>query len=126
MKLSEAIMLGSTTCKMERANWNTCAIGCAGTAVGIEVSASLRSSLLRARRILQEWPWLNCLSEREYCYSEEIWTRFDNEVVPGYMTLEQLVDYVKSVEPDCGECKQFSCSCKKTEVEVERSEKVLG
>ena len=36
MKLSEAIMLGSSTCKMERGNWNTCALGAAANAIGIE------------------------------------------------------------------------------------------
>ena len=35
------------------------------------------------------------------------------------MTLEQLVDYVRSIEPDC-DCNRFHCDCKaKQEVSAE-------
>ena len=35
MRLSTAMMLGSTTCKMVPADWNSCGLGCAANAVGI-------------------------------------------------------------------------------------------
>ena len=132
MKLSEAMLLGSATCKMVAGDWNSCALGAAGNAVGIPQFDNI---LARALWIQDTWPWLRNISRvQEYKgaeltinYCEEIWTRFDNEVVGGAMTLEQLVDYVKSIEPQCGECNKFECTCVKAEVEqtegvtVERS-----
>jgi hypothetical protein len=35
------------------------------------------------------------------------------------MTFEQLVDYVRSVEPSCGECNRFECTCVKSAAPAE-------
>jgi hypothetical protein len=113
MKLSEAMMLGSVTCKMIPGDWNSCALGCAGNAIGIPKSVML-DGLGRAEAIRAYWPWLAKTSQPYVPWSEEIWQRFDKGVCEGEMTMEQLADYVRSVEPSCGECNVFQCSCPKT------------
>lgn len=99
MRLSEAINLGSTTVKMEPANISCCALGAACNAVGISDDAD-RYSAMRAR-----WPWLNSggyvTADGYSCRAATaIYTRFDENVCGGEMTLEQLIDYVRSIEPD--------------------------
>ena len=58
MKLSEAMMLGSTTCKMVRGDWNSCALGCAGNAVGIANFDTIKGEG-RIFPIYDYWPWLS-------------------------------------------------------------------
>jgi hypothetical protein len=140
MKLSEAMMLGSTTCKMEAGNWDSCALGCAGNAVGIEQTKYPVNSLLPDgvtppwKAIYNQWPWLeqnredsspvnyvmpNGTFETRINYlnceflpaATHIYNRFDSMVCKGLMTLEQLVDYVRSIEPECGDCNRFDCLC---------------
>lgn len=112
MKLSEAIMLGSVTCKMEPGNMNSCAFGAALNAVGVPQESW---AAMRYTPLVKMWPWLRLhggtiqLSD----LGETIYRKFDLEVCTGSMTLEQLVDYVRSIEPDCGECNQFACTCTK-------------
>jgi hypothetical protein len=60
---------------------------------------------IRLSHIYQAWPWL----EGELLQS--VWQMFDNEVCKGTKTLEQLADHVRSIEPQCGECNMFKCSC---------------
>ena len=119
MKLSEAMMLGSTTCKMIRGDWNSCALGCAGNAIGIP-QATIRSSGLylidddrtsRSTLIKFAFPWIMDRSKDGYSHEMAIWERFDFDVIEGKMTLEQLVDYVRSIEPECGECNEYQCTC---------------
>lgn len=102
MKLSTAMMLGSTTCKMKPGKISSCAIGAALNALGEPVKG-------RYGRAEELWPWLSTE------YFGVITAKFDTEVCYGHMTLEQLVDYVRSVEPSCGECNRFNCSCVKSE-----------
>lgn len=124
MKLSVAIMLGSTTCRMIPNDWNSCALGAAGNAIGIpEATAKIGcfsnqlcpDGLIRLIHIQAEWPWLqgNLL--------ESVWRMFDYEVCGGKKTLEQLVDYVSSIEPQCGDCNRFVCTCQKEATEMEPS-----
>lgn len=116
MRLSEAMLLGSTTCKMVPGDWNSCALGCAGNAVGLAPGVKAKGED-RAKLIHAVWPWLadspNLMSSGEEIVGL-IWQQFDYDVCGGTMTLEQLVDYVRSIEPDCGECNQFQCSCPQT------------
>lgn len=110
MRLSEAIMLGSTTCKMVAGDWNSCALGCAGNAVGIEqgdANYKMSDGRRRWHHIDDAWPWLS----KEPILSWDIWLMFDNEVCEGKKTLEQLADFVRSIEPDCGECNLRKCVC---------------
>lgn len=115
MRLSDAMMLGSVTCRMEKYNWNSCALGCAGNAVGIPNWGNVGRK--RHDLIFQAWPWL---LERCHCamclavtvdriryqgvahhetYCDHITAAFDGQIVYGEMTLEALIDWVRSVEP---------------------------
>lgn len=119
MRLSEAMMLGSVTCKLIPADWNSCAFGCAGNAVGIEQASAkghgsqvLPDGRMRLGVIREYWPWL---SNSELF--DSIWRMFDCEVCfDRTKTLEQVADYVRSIEPSCGECNRFDCTCKPAEV----------
>lgn len=126
MKLSEAMMLGSTTCKMIPGDWNSCALGCAGNAVSIPqgvglaclIGADSDGPIYRNRLIYDAFPWLlECTPEGSW--SGIVWYIFDNQVCLGKVTFEQLVDYVASVEPECGECNRFECTCRPTLFEAE-------
>lgn len=115
MKLSEAMMLGSVTCKMVPLNMNSCAFGAALNALGVPQE---EPSYMRYPSLRRLFPWLIDDESRLSDQAKEIYGRFDYEVCEGEMTLEQLVDYVRSIEPDCGECNQFACICTKPAPEV--------
>lgn len=99
MRLSTAMMLGSVTCKMVPGNWNSCAIGSAANAVGIPNWGN--EGIGRHVLIWQYWPWLGSLCS---CgcgsFGSHIWNAFDDNVCKGKMTIEQLIDWVRSVEPE--------------------------
>jgi hypothetical protein len=115
MRLSEAMMLGAATCKMEAYDIDTCALGSALNAVGVpQRSWDPLDSIFRYRQVESRWPWV---------YSSpvgltQIVDLFDRKVCSGEMTFEQLVDYVRSIEPDCGNCNRFDCTCTKTKAET--------
>jgi hypothetical protein len=126
-------MLGSTTCKMLAGDWNTCALGAAGNAVGLMknfefVFGGVRYEFDRRHElILKTWPWLedapNGLSRKDF--DEIIFTKFDDKVCAGLRSLEWLIDYVVRVEPSCGECNRFECACTLAVV-IEAKEGVLS
>jgi hypothetical protein len=128
MRLSEAIMLGSATCKLSPADINACAFGCALNSMGVPHSSLFPETngiggkeyarYLEARRI---WPWIgDIMQSGAVSFGTHIFTAFDNNVCSGEMTLEQLVDYVRSIEPDC-DCNRFNCDCAKPgEVSVQQ------
>lgn len=127
MRLSEAIMLGSTTCKMEPLNINSCAYGCALNALGVPKDESVGvdgEHLYRYVALKKIWPWT---ADAEVGMSDlgvSVYQKFDSEVCEGEITLEQLADYVRSIEPDCGECNRFNCTCAKSEAVPESVEAV--
>lgn len=103
MRLSEAILLGRVTiidpapCDITR-----CALGMAANAVGVERTTNA---------VIGRWPWLLKLSDSRCpvmgsCYTGQVFYSvlvhiFDSHVILGHdWTLEQLVDWVCSVEPD--------------------------
>jgi hypothetical protein len=120
-------MLGSVLVEMEPGNWNTCALGVAGSAAGIRVyingwneDGEREEVEDREKAICLQWPWLNdkCFDEDgdSSPFQNEIFNRFDDLVCIGAMTFEQLVDYVRCIEPACGECNRFECTCVPAEV----------
>ena len=128
MKLSDAIVLGSTTCKLEARNWNACAVGVAANAVGIVRSFStticgIRIQSDREGQINRRWPWLgSCLAtyadiRYHWSFLQEIVFRFDRRVCESGEAnpkkFEELVAFIRSVEPSCGDCNQFTCTCAK-------------
>jgi hypothetical protein len=137
MKLSEAMMLGSATCQMVEGNWNTCALGAAATAAGVRLylddqwndDGDLESLDDREREIVAMWPWIDNPTTppeelRDPTWKEAIFNRFDDGVCKGGMTFEALVDYVRSIEPECNECNRFECSCQKASAKESISEAV--
>jgi hypothetical protein len=138
VKLSEAMMLGSTTCKMVPGDWNTCALGAAANAVGIAKQMIIHRDLItgtvfltnRASAIWARWPWLatHPSLRGNVGIGLIVASKFDNSVCRGLMTFEQLVDWIRSIEPDCGECNMYQCACQKTEVteSISSSESILA
>ena len=122
MRLSDAMLLGSTTTKMERGNWSNCALGVAANAAGIARPSVVRlcgvtidTTDVRVQAIYQRWPWLREPSGGWWGNDRmhEITQAFDYQVaVPtAKMTLEQLIARVRAAEPECGECCQRACAC---------------
>lgn len=114
MKLSEAMMLGSVTCKMEPMDINSCAYGCALNALGVpEEETRLQGGeiVFRYEKVRRIWPWTTDDGFSMSRLGQSVYEKFDLEVCTGEMSLEQLVDYVRSIEPDCGECNRFECTC---------------
>ncbi len=123
MRLSEAILLGRVTMhKTFPGHLDGCALGMAANARGI-----LRDYLT----ISTEWPWLNerrrppcgCnLSANEGTFlttTRCITHLFDSHVVRNFSwTFEQLVDWVRSVEPAEPEGEHFEIEAKETGVNV--------
>lgn len=99
MKLSEAIVLGSVLVEMKPGCWSTCALGGAARAVGIPPTPE---------SVLDQWPWLEPYAEAALT---QIVTWFDDWVCEGEMTLDELADIVRRMEPSCGQCNVHDCPC---------------
>jgi len=117
MRLSDAAALGDSLRERNsrvylRKNgdgWCGCAIG------GAVLAAGSKSELDRE----QLFPWLgeynfldplNSVENFGWNFDSSISERFFR-VMRGDMTFEELIAYVRSVEPSCGECNRFQCSC---------------
>jgi hypothetical protein len=120
MKLSDAMVLGSVTCRMVAGDWNACAVGAAANAIGIPPQAVGTSGNDRERAISAAWPWLTRRSGEARCacafcpevsWMQSITKRFDDKVCRGQMTFEALVELVKKVEPECVGCDSPGCTC---------------
>ena len=108
MRLSDAIALGRTLVKpmagkpLSKDNDYGCTIGMALRAVGRAYNCSQSDEQNWNwwpvyQQFLEEWPWT--LSHPVINMSD-IFRRFDREVMQGTMTLDQLIDWVRSVEPE--------------------------
>ena len=115
MRLSEAIMLGRHTIQSpECGNINACAIPMALNSVGRDLLYCEDGNLPYAT-ITEQWPWLEEIADNgggvkcPCCpsvlgYSEIVWHPFDCHVMgnfPNYprLTLEQMCDWIRSIEP---------------------------
>ncbi len=77
----------------------------------------------RYDEMLKMWPWLNAAvpwvqtaqqhdgGRKSVACWNLVAGRFDMVVCRGEQTLEQLVDTVVSMEPECGDCNRFRCTC---------------
>jgi hypothetical protein len=120
-KLSTMMMLGAgmienfnpdTYLRNDAGKWCGCAIGMACLAAG-EESASHRHNI---------FPWLNTNPEgssvnydtvisqkfRDVCYQAQNESRAPS--------LDGLADWIRSVEPECGECNMHNCICAEMKV----------
>jgi hypothetical protein len=89
-------------------NWNCCALGVAANAVGIPASEDGSVLGLRDRRrsIPLEWPWL------KESYDNTNYMMYISNSFEFYgLSIPSLVEFIRSVEPDCGECNNFQCTC---------------
>ena len=130
-KLSTMIMMGSTLLERfdpltylecdEEGKWYGCAIGMACKAVGVP-----------SAKKYEMWPWLYELSRNGFRYVSYVSCMFrtvcgldpmGNSDAPIAHTIEEIVDWVKLVEPECGECNRFQCSCVQR-ISVEEAEEV--
>jgi hypothetical protein len=131
MKLSEAILLGDSLRKRDPRAFLYeidgeacgCALGGAELAVGVGVKDPYAF-----RRI---WPWTQKQTDGSITLEDEIGFGDVRSTHPGFTdvykgkaTIEQLADYVRSVEPECGECNQFECTCDHSTKEAAVEEKV--
>jgi hypothetical protein len=105
LKLSDAISLGMTLSPVREATWTGCALGLAANACGVP------KSVCRWELIRQTWPWIESL---HFYYETQIIRQFDTQVIAGTMTMEELIAYVRSVEPQC-DCNTFGCCCARIE-----------
>lgn len=110
MKLSVAMVLGSTIGPLRSSDINSCALGAAANAVGIpeHIYTCDRAMTDRYDAIGERWPWLARSNNQRML---EIIKLFDVRVSDGDMTFEQLVAYVRSVEPECESCCDRDCCC---------------
>jgi hypothetical protein len=134
MKASEAVLLGALVTP-DPQPWNIkyCALGMMANAMNMPSGEGRRVALGKM------WPWLTeadnpwfrqhnrelvdmlkhlppavAMGERivaAACPWSWIATVFNREVFPGHMTLEELAEYIRKMEPECGECNSFDCHC---------------
>lgn len=120
MRLSEAMMLGDGLRKRDYKFYlKTIGGEVCGCAIGGAVLACGWSEDGLEFRTL--WPWLNGSpdngsTDNRFSWAGEIGMARDSHpsfkrVMEGDGTFEQLVDYVRSIEPSCGTCNEFSCTC---------------
>lgn len=134
MRLSEAMLLGDSMRRRtnsvyllgEQGEYCGCAIGGALLAVGVGRSIG-ENNLFAISRV---FPWIMDVWKQDIEWKVKIaFTKNEEDpsfqkVLEGKCTFEQLVDYVRSVEPDCGTCCSFTCTCKTVEPELEVAEAV--
>jgi hypothetical protein len=138
MHFSDAVMLGAVITDPEPFNLNHCAVGMGANALGIPESTPSQDADGSRRRlaILATWPWLNHEDNfwlmahwaEVYAIPHDHWPErsfrlaletpwnfiamvFNFNVFPGRVALEQLVEYIRKMEPECAECNRFDCHC---------------
>lgn len=123
MKLHEAMLLGSSLCKLKAGNWNSCILGVAGSAAGIPEWGNFgRKRNIAIREIFPIlFKTTNEYYEFHYTWvvgfdfqgdlihtkgiqwvkmniDKYIYDKFDDDVCAGKNTLESLIDYTKNLE----------------------------
>jgi hypothetical protein len=113
VKLSSAIMLGMQTLDLSGNDFNCDILGVAANAVGIPRAVWTQESIhARNESILDHWPWLAKqipVEGKDYYQTRfvELSGHFDGE--DG--TLGDLLNYIRRIEPECGECNDYDCTC---------------
>lgn len=105
MRLSEAIMLGDMLKKPDGGRWLGrdgdrycgCALGGAALAAGfgeqhLAAIGDLVSYIPFENRVHAAWPWINAVQRMRI-------GQMYMQVAAGKIAIEQLVDYVRSIEP---------------------------
>ena len=129
MRLSEAMMLGHTRYKLNPELWacedGGCLLGVAGYAAGVQFTEEGDEDF---ERIIDRWPWLiNHVTSPAFafdCGQSHLFSHLHNypfenaaycfisclafELKNGVVTIEQVVDWVRSVEPSEPEPVEFT------------------
>lgn len=116
MRLSEAIFMGRHTIDRPLAGCiDACAIPMALNAAGVKMDIEATDGIFRCYAALaEEWPWLNKMSGthcpfcKPYCHEFGSGSAirgivphvFDNHVCTKQITLEQMCDWLRTIEPD--------------------------
>lgn len=126
MKLSEAFILASMVeTPVREHDWDHCALGCAGNVAGVppEIEVTLMGTTFslheRPDTLVNKWPWLN--EENKQYHDTYLW-QISNMFEDG-VSLTEIANYVRAVEPECGQCCRFDCTCEKA-VQQEETETV--
>jgi hypothetical protein len=94
-------------------DFNCDILGAAANAVGIPRAVWTKESIEeRNESILDQWPWLAKqipVEGRDYYQTRfvELSRRFDQE--DG--TVGDLLNYIRYIEPECGGCNDYDCTC---------------
>jgi hypothetical protein len=111
MKLSDAIILGSTTVKLDASQWLTYDHGkelCKGCLLGAAFHAASGEFDASADDIVREWPWLArraavpspfFVGDGSWASIIDIISSMATEVGKKRMTFEQAIEWIRSVEP---------------------------
>lgn len=113
MKLSDAAVMGSMITEMCRGSWSGCFLAAAARAVGISDWETDKKTSRLVRDIRKYWPWLTELYEEVNPFRDHLGFIIDSydRLDSSAMNFEQLVVHVRSIEPDCGTCNRFRCTC---------------
>lgn len=127
MRLSEAIMLGSTQTHLSATNWDHCLIG-----MGFHALAGLQTDICiddtgAPVEAYARWPWLQTFIQypppelvggiRGTGTASQIISGLAGRVVRGDVSLEAAVDWIRSVEPQ-EEPVQIPETIKQEELEI--------
>lgn len=119
MHMSDAVIMGHS---LKRSDPNTflykdggrfcgCALGGALLAVSDQATwvELTQPDLAFAVPFQAKFPWF------DWTYEPDI-SEMYRHVAGGTVTIEQLADCIRQIEPACGECNQFECTCTCTSV----------
>ena len=104
MKLSEAGVLGdclkindiNVTLSFEQARYCGCWLG------GALLADGYKRSYGGAQAVNERWPWFTLAH----------WIAVSKLHQAG-KSVEAIADYVRSIEPECGDCNEYKCICNK-------------
>ncbi len=136
MRLSEAVILGDTLRRRsptlfidEDENGSKC-----GCAIG---GATLAMGKCGNRDHEEFWPWLSDIAYKHPSDYDITWESAIGiygykgkpsflRVCDGLANLEQLVDWIREVEPECDKCCRFECTCADIESLPKTAEEVYA
>jgi hypothetical protein len=132
MKFSDALVAGSVITESKPYDLNHCALGMAANAKGIARTDDWGAAECRWAGLMKSWPWLVVKSLKFPARVTDIlgnpgvvhetientpwiWIveTFNQEVSTGKMSFEEFVQKVRGMEPDCGDCCRYECTCVK-------------
>ena len=116
MKLSEAMMLGDS---LRKRNHRVTLMRMEGTCVGCAIGGAILAVGGTSRDEFEQlFPWVQDFRSQR---GKSVWYEVSGmffKVAHNWMPLEEIADWVRSIEPECGECNCFDCICPKVQQET--------